>query len=80
MFRSVLANLVSPRCESDSSSPIIKLSRSWDSASNERPFTVASNIHVAGGRNAFSQRSLSNMQIARLACSKSMKKCEGVVL
>jgi hypothetical protein len=40
---------------------------------------VASNIHVAGGRNAFSQSSLSNMQIARLAYSKSMKKCEGVV-
>jgi hypothetical protein len=38
---------------------------------------VASNIHVAGGRNAFSQKSLSNMQIARLAVLEVNEKMRG---
>jgi len=60
----------------DSSRGFRMVGRRWPAAGM---FHVASNIHVAGGRNAFSQRSLCNMQIARLAYSKSMKKCEGVV-
>jgi hypothetical protein len=49
--------------------------RRWPAAGMSH---VASNIHVAGGRNAFNQRSLNNVQIARLAYSKSMKKCLGI--
>jgi hypothetical protein len=48
--------------------------RRWPAAGMSH---VASNIHVAGGRNAFSQRSPSNMQVARLALSKVNEKMRG---
>src|SRR5262249_51696817 len=48
--------------------------RRWPAAGMSH---VASNIHVAGRRNAFSQRSLSNVQIARLALLEVNEKMPG---
>jgi hypothetical protein len=48
--------------------------RRWPAAGMSQ---VASNIHITGGRNDFSQRSLSNMQIARLALFEVNEKMRG---